>query len=148
MNKAVKKQIKSLSRDVTSLGGLPFFLFVVVLFACFNEFVFAFRLLIFLALGYIVVAAIRFVYFKERPKKKPYRNWLEKLDASSFPSLHAARTVGLAFFVADYFTVFWLSALLFCVAGLVCLSRITLKKHDFWDVAVGIVLGWLLFFLL
>ena len=69
---------------------------------------------------------------------------MEKLDASSFPSIHAARATFLFIilskflFVGDIYGAF-LGFMLF----LVFYSRVYLKKHYWIDVIVGGVVGWL-----
>lgn len=90
----------------------------------------------------IVLAAIfliRHYHFKERPTPQPYKNWWQRLDASSFPSAHAARVSLLAVFFTVLFPQWILGwALLVCA---ISYSRVYLMKHDWYDIGAGILLG-------
>jgi len=87
----------------------------------------------------IIWWAVKYFFFKPRPKPMSYSNWYEKILASSFPSLHSARTFGLFLFsyfytnlyVAFWFLIFW---------GLISYSRVYLKKHFCID-----IYWWMLF---
>ncbi len=133
-------------RDVTSFGALPFFLFVLALVFALDEVTFALRLFGFLLLAYAIVATIRFLHFKPRPKKEAYSNVFEKIDSSSFPSLHAVRATGLGLFFMESFGSLYVTFLLFVFVFLICVSRLYLQKHDLWDVLAGVALGIVLFF--
>ena len=87
-----------------------------------------------------ILFSVRAVYFKPRPQPKPYKAWWQKLDASSFPSAHAARSTLLAYFLSISFTPL-LIPLWTVIAAVICYSRIYLKKHDWNDIAGGIILG-------
>jgi membrane-associated phospholipid phosphatase len=91
---------------------------------------------------------IRYVMFKPRPKKVKYHNLVERLDASSFPSLHAARSVMLAMILSQIFVQLEVRALLWLFAFGVIWSRYHLKKHYIEDLAVGAVIGLVLGYLL
>ncbi len=136
-------------RDISALGGAIFYWFLALLLLSLGHvYIFIFFALFFIVV-YIIVATIRFFFFKERPDKESYSNLFEKIDASSFPSVHAARSVFLAFVLRslfDYNLIF--SILLFSAAFLVCVSRVVLRKHDVTDVIGGAVLGVLFFLLL
>ena len=71
-----------------------------------------------------------------------YRGFIEKIDASSFPSIHAARiTLLFVFFVKFFFKDLILISLSFMILVMVLSSRIYLKKHYFSDLLGGIFLG-------
>ena len=95
----------------------------------------------------IIWGAIKYFFFKPRPKPMKYSNWYEKILAGSFPSLHSARTFTLflfaLIFVKNYVVVVWF--FLFWV--LISYSRIYLKKHYLKDILGGAVLSGLVFFL-
>ena len=93
--------------------------------------------------GFITVL-IRTFYFKPRPNKQQHVNYIDRIDASSFPSWHAARIFFIAlilikFFTTSYYNLF--SIILLSIASLVSYSRIYLKKHDWTDILSGIILA-------
>lgn len=146
MNKTVKRQIDVIFRDITSLGGLSFFIFLLAFLLILQQALFM-QLLAGFLLTFAVVVLIRTFYFKHRPARKEYSNYFEKIEASSFPSLHAARIVFLAILFSAYFANQGLAILYTVIAALVSYSRIYLQKHDWWDVAGGVVVGVLTYFI-
>ncbi len=144
MKKTLRKHLDEFFRDITSLGSFALFLLVLLLFI-------ASPLLAPLFFGFFVTLAaavlIRIVYFKNRPKKEEHANFMERLDASSFPSLHAARIAFLALVLSTYFSNRYLSVIFFTLAVLVSYSRVYLQKHDWWDVVGGIAVGIVTFFM-
>ncbi len=92
--------------------------------------------------AHLVTYIIRSVFFRNRPKKRGHTNTIERLDASSFPSLHAARTgasMGLLMLMFDQLVPVFGGLIV-----LVAVSRISLKHHDIWDVLSGLFLGGLI----
>jgi undecaprenyl-diphosphatase len=88
---------------------------------------------------HILVILLRFVFPKSRPKKQKAVSFLERIDASSFPSLHASRISIIAvisWVVSPYFGL-----LGSCLALGVGISRVLLRKHYVVDVIVGYILG-------
>ena len=91
--------------------------------------------------------AIKYFFFKERPNPMSYSNWIEKILAGSFPSLHSARTFSLFLlscvfvniYVSFLFLIFWFS---------ISYSRVYLKKHYWVDICGGVVLSIFLIILL
>ncbi|MBI2627671.1 phosphatase PAP2 family protein [Candidatus Nomurabacteria bacterium] len=134
----LQKQINEFLRDVTAMGGLAASLLIILLFM-------TSPLLVPLIAGSMLTAAfvliIRIFYFKPRPKKEEFTNFWQKIDASSFPSLHTARIVFLAILFSVYFSNLYSTALFTVTAALVSYSRIYLQKHDWIDIVGGIVLG-------
>ena len=135
-------------RDMTTFGGALFSLlvFFILLINSINWAVlFAGGIIILMG----VVIGIRLVYFKARPRKQQFNSIIEKIDASSFPSLHAARAIFIAIFVGLMFSVGLLSwALMMSGALMVGYSRIYMQKHDWIDVVCGWMLGIMVGFLL
>ncbi len=130
-------------RDLTSLAN-PIILILVPL--CFLRLTPAFYvLLIGLAVNEIVGSLIKLLFHKPRPDGQKYGGALEKIDAGSFPSLHAARITVV------YATLAWLSpnvffTVLFIVVILtVGYSRTFLKRHFWADVLGGYALGGIIF---
>lgn len=100
--------------------------------------------LAFLALNEFICTGIKLIFWKPRPDKKSYNNWIEKIETGAFPSIHSARA---AFFGLSllgpiqgdlpYFKL----VLILVFFTLVGLSRIRLKKHDWIDVSAGWLIG-------
>ena len=138
MRKTIHKLINEFFRDVTAIGGLAASVLLTLLFI-------SSPLLIPLIAGSVITAAIvvliRIFYFKNRPKKETYTNFWERIDASSFPSLHTARIVFLAMLFSIHFANQYLAILCTITAVLVSYSRIYLQKHDWIDILAGIVVG-------
>ncbi|HLD39863.1 MAG TPA: phosphatase PAP2 family protein [Candidatus Nanoarchaeia archaeon] len=140
----IQKHLNEFFRDITAIGGFAASVLLILLFI-------SSPLLIPLIAGSVITAGvivlIRIFYFKNRPKKETYHTFWERIDASSFPSLHTARIVFLAILFSAYFSNRYLSILCAITAALVSYSRIYLKKHDWWDLAGGVVLGAATYFL-
>jgi len=134
--------IRKVFEEITTLGGLMFYSLFLFWFLFKGEYF----LFIILILGQIIIylgtLIFRLVYFKHRPEKIKYKSFLEKVDASSFPSIHAARVTFLSIFLI-WFIVndILLIGLIAILAILVFYSRIYLKKHDIVDIIGGILLG-------
>lgn len=137
----IQRQKNDFFRDITSFGSLWFYIIFMFFFLILNDYSSLKILLLGFIAMYFAVIIIRLLYFKNRPIKYNYNNAIEKLDASSFPSLHAARTAFLSGFFIKYFSSHLASALLAVLALIVLYSRIHLKKHDWKDVLAGVVLG-------
>jgi undecaprenyl-diphosphatase len=131
----------SILRDLSAFGALPFYLFISLFLLILGEIKLFWVLFIGLLLSYFFAFSIRLFYFKNRPIKVKYHNILEKIDASSFPSLHSWRIALLWLVLCFYYSnlVFWV---LFGVLALIVLfSRYYLKKHYFTDILFGAVFG-------
>jgi membrane-associated phospholipid phosphatase len=100
-----------------------------------------------LALAYVIImaatSAIKLFFFRERPARQEYRNIIEQIDASSFPSAHTARAFAFAgvlgFYGLNYSKLIMAGLLLLACA--VAYSRVSLKKHHISDVIFGSLLG-------
>src|SRR3989344_9480006 len=114
-------------RDFTSFGN-PFILFLLsYLFLGANKY------LILILFGLIIIEIlcnlIKLIYHKERPKKVIYTNFLEKITAGSFPSIHVTRS-SFVFLTLFLLSTTFLQKILFSVLLVVIgLSRVLLKKH-------------------
>ena len=148
MHHTVKKIMDIAMNDITGLGGLMFYGFITLFMLVMISFYpgkfyikLFFSLIVAIVLLYIIVIIIRYFYHKDRPNKEEYRNVIERIDASSFPSIHSARVSILAvIFTAAFDTIPVL--VLFVLMGLAVLfSRYYLKKHFFTDILGGVVLG-------
>lgn len=132
---------EELLQDLKALGGLPFYLIITLVFLIMQDFYATFALFFGLIVSFIVTIGIRMFYFKERPKKVKYNNWIQKIDASSFPSLHTMRAVILGIILMTL-----ISTPLFSMLGVACIllvaySRVKLKRHHLSDVIGGLFLG-------
>lgn len=145
----LQSKLKDWTRDITSLAN-PIIL-VLVPFIFLGPSKVFFSLLIALLINEILASLIKIIYPKKRPTGQTYSTFLEKIDAGSFPSIHASR-ITLA-----YLTIFsntnsiGIKIAVLSVIVLVILSRILLKKHYWIDVIGGFILGltiWVLFFYL
>ena len=134
--------------EMTALGSSIIFLSLAIAFLAVGSG----SMTLFLAAGYVLIyavtAAIRLAHFKERPKKRTYGNIFEKLDAASFPSIHAQRASFLALALSSYFANVGLSVLFFGLASGTCYSRIALRKHHVSDVVAGAAIGIVLYYAL
>jgi len=134
--------IKKFFEEVTFFGGVFFYLFLVVLFYILGKTDYSIILILAFLFIYFVTFIIRLFYFKPRPEKTSYSNFIEKIDASSFPSVHAARITFLALFLIFSFTLNYIYIFMIVISWfLIIYSRKYLKKHHISDLVAGIVLG-------
>lgn len=47
--------------------------------------------------SYFFGSIIKLCHYKDRPEPQPHSNWREKIDASSFPSIHTSNSLIAAF---------------------------------------------------
>ncbi len=127
--------------EVTAFGGIFFHGIVLLLTLTLG----LFELFVLLLFGFILSALItilvRTFYFKERPNKVEYSNYIEKIDSSSFPSLHTGRICYMALVVSYFFQNIYLTTLMIFLAIVTAYSRVFLKRHDYYDLAGGVVLA-------
>ena len=97
-------------------------------------------------------SVIKLMFYKPRPIPYIFKNWIEKIDASSFPSIHTsnATVIGLIrswwwhqSIVAwsDRFIIVPILVGVVGVCAAIALSRIELKKHYPIDVLCGMMFG-------
>ena len=141
---AIKKWSKETVRDITSLGGFAIYWLVIFLFLAMMQWNLVLRLLFAFGITVAVAYVIRLFYYRDRPKKESYKSHLEKMDASSFPSLHTLRSAAFAVVLIPFFNNLLVSILLITYAILVGFTRIGLKKHHFSDVLFGWIVGFLI----
>ena len=138
---------KDLIQDLKSFGGLPLLAVLILISFGLNQKALSAQLVAGLLLSYAVTVGIRLVYFKDRPKKHKSANFLQRIDASSFPSLHAMRASFLAVIFSLFFrnTVF---TVLFALLALgVAWARVRQKRHFLSDVIAGLLFGILIAFI-
>ncbi|QQG40032.1 MAG: phosphatase PAP2 family protein [Candidatus Aenigmatarchaeota archaeon] len=135
------KYVEMMMRDITTFGGGFFTFFLAVLLFIVGKGTVAERLVLGFPLIYPITALIRLVYYKKRPKPETHTNFIEWIDSSSFPSIHAANSFYMAFVLHSAFASNPASLFLFFLAAFVGYTRIYFKKHYPVDVAGGAVLG-------
>ena len=141
----IQKYKTNFFRDISILGGPFFYIILLIFLLILNHSLFK-KLFLALILIYAFSLTLRYFFFKERPVKEIYTNLIEKLDASSFPSLHAGRATALSLFA--YFNLtFNLFIFILILTLIILYSRIYLKKHYFKDILAGILIGILSFYL-
>jgi membrane-associated phospholipid phosphatase len=133
--------IKEVTQDAAGLGGLAIYVLVAVIFFLLGNIKVAAELIIALALLYAIIAIIRTIFFKKRPDKQKYSGFFTKIDASSFPSMHSARSAVLAIILAMVFPQNTIRILLIIAVLGVAYTRIRLKRHYTCDVICGLILG-------
>lgn len=95
---------------------------------------------------------IKFFFFKPRPLAYSFKNWVEKINASSFPSIHTSNATIIALIRAwrghqsiidgaDRFYIIPVIVAVLCMCVAIALSRIELKKHFTIDVFAGMLFG-------
>jgi len=133
-------------RDMTSLGASYMIGGIGLVFLVFGQFDNFLKIIFIVFSSYLISAFVRMFYFKNRPKKEEYVDFLGRIDASSFPSVHTARTVSTALLLNSLYSE--LLPLIVIVGVIVLYSRIYLKKHDWVDLLGGVILGGLVFWLM
>lgn len=139
------KFVNEFFRDVTSLGSIYFSLALVGVAFFLKQYQLSLKLLAGIIITLTVTSAIKYFFFKDRPKKESHHNLFERIDASTFPSLHAARAFFLAFLFSSFFNNAFISATLLLTAILIAYSRIYLQKHFLTDIIGGLILGGITF---
>ena len=127
-------------KNITKLGNVYSVLPLALIFLLWER-VLGVKLLVGLIGIYTVAVIIRLVYFKERPKKRPTTTLLKRIDASSFPSIHAARAFFFAMTITRFYQEPKLGVILFMLAIMVSFSRYRLHEHYASDVIGGVILG-------
>ena len=136
----IRKYTELFFRDITSLGGMFIYGILCIVLLSIGELKLALQLIMAFILITVVAVFVRSIYFRPRPKEEKYSNFLEKIDASSFPSIHAARVWAMTILLCNatnQIAFIFLGA----TAVLVCYSRLALKKHHMSDVIVGSLIG-------
>ncbi|MBI5332066.1 MAG: phosphatase PAP2 family protein [Candidatus Aenigmarchaeota archaeon] len=128
-------------RDFSAFGGLPIYIMILMILYTIGEMPALKQLAAGLVIAYIITVFFRVFYFKQRPEKQKYKNFIEKIDAGSFPSLHAMRSAILGVVLASYFANVLLTVIFaLCIIG-VAITRVLLKRHDPVDVSAGMGIG-------
>lgn len=132
---------KEFIKDISSLGSLAFYLLMMAVTFLIGKYELSYKLASSLALIFIATYSIKFFYVKPRPdfEKKKFSSLMERLNESSFPSVHAARITLLSAALYSVFPQLILPSSVMTL--LVCYSRILVKRHYLPDVIAGIIIG-------
>lgn len=146
MEKTSKEIYSVILKDLSAYGGFPFYGIAILVALFLRDYVFAYQLALSLVVVTLIVIAIRFAYFKPRPgqKRKKYTTFYERIDNSSFPSIHAARAVLIS---AAFMTKLNIMPIYILLILLVVLSRLHFRRHDTKDITVGLFVGLILGYL-
>lgn len=134
-------QSREFLEDLKAFGGLPIYLILIAVFFILGYFSMSIRLAVGLFLAYALTSSIRFVFFKQRPDKQKFKGFAQKIDASSFPSLHAMRASCLAVLLILFFNNLFITVLAIIAAVCVALTRVLQKRHFASDVIAGLIFG-------
>jgi undecaprenyl-diphosphatase len=137
----LEEEIKQIPRNITTFGGIEFQLAMLISFFLLGFDLLALRLFIGLLATYTIASFIRLLFFRERPVKRVYNNFVDKIVAGSFPSGHSMNVSFLAIILIQYFNNIGFSIFVLLLAISVGLSRIYLKRHHKSDVLGGSVFG-------
>lgn len=136
---SVLEKIQEFVRDFTGLGN-PFILALlgVLVFGISTNLIILYSLW---ALNEVICSLIKYFFPTERPIPMGSHNWLERIEASSFPSIHSSRW---GVFVA---VACWSGSpvitigILFSFMLIIGYTRIFLQKHYWRDVSIGWGIG-------
>lgn len=135
-------KFKEWARDITALASPLILVFVPFIFLGATKVFYI--LLLALLVNEIIASVIKIVFPKKRPDGQTYSGLLEKIDAGSFPSLHASRITLVYLTLFSNSDNIVIQVVFILVIVLVLFSRILLKKHFWIDVLGGLVIGGLI----
>ena len=141
INNSISNILKDILKTISRLGTVEFFIIIIFITYTLEFEKLTKQLIVGLLIMTFIAIPIRYYLFKERPNKIKYSNFLEKIKASSFPSMHSAR---FGFIVtAVYISTKNISLLfvLLSLFGLLVFQRVYEKKHDMYDIIGGIILA-------
>ena len=141
-----KRYVNSLFIDITALGGISSTAIILLMVWFLIDAALFMQLLLGILVTISIVIIIRLIYFRDRPKKQVHSNIIERIEASSFPSLHAARSSFMALVFITYFDILVLNIIIVIIALLISYSRVYLKKHYWSDIFAGWLLGGIIYY--
>ncbi len=133
--------IEELWQDVKSFGGFPLSVALIIVFFLLGFKEFAVKLFLSVAVSLGLVILIRLFYFTPRPDGEKFSTPVERIYASSFPSMHSMRASSLATLLFLHFRNPLLGLLFGFLAVLVAIAKVVQKRHYPRDVIVGFLLG-------
>jgi undecaprenyl-diphosphatase len=135
-------------REMSLLGSVISYSTVVLLALAFKEFTLFFDLVLGLLICLAVVWPVKYFFFRRRPDNTKYKSIIQKIDASSFPSTHSARSVLILLIIGGFFHSYSVYSILAVLAFLNGFSRVYQKRHFVSDVLGGYAVGAVSFVLL
>jgi len=132
---------KDAIQDLKAFGGFPIFVVLILTTYLVGQAQLSTQILIGLVLAFATTTLCRVIYFRPRPEPKKYKTFLQKIDAASFPSLHAMRAMLLALLFGNFFALPALTGFFVLVTLGVAYVRVYQKRHHMSDVIAGLILG-------
>ncbi len=143
---------------ITKFGQLPLILIPMILivgymYLIIGDYMLPFTIFILLwstlFTSYALGTIVKLLYYKPRPEPLHATNRLQKIDASSFPSIHTANSMILAFWWILSILQSWPQTMLtytiicfwFFFFMAISLSRVVLKKHFPIDIIAWVIFG-------
>ena len=136
----LKDLVNTFFKQITELGSLTITA-VIIIIIYFLDKGLSIRLFLGILSVTIIAIIIKSLFFYDRPNKQKIRTLIDRIDASSFPSVHSARITVMIYLMISYFSNIILQIFLVIIGVLVIYSRIYLKKHYFRDIMAGTLLG-------
>ena len=142
--KLLKKWYDEIIRDITTLGGVMFAILIIPVILITKPVLLVPYITAHL-LFHVTSYAIKHFFYKDRPKKQMHYSIFSRIDASSFPSIHAGKAVMNLGTLAKIYPTTEIYLLITLLIIGVMYSRIELKKHDWKDVMSGALLALIIF---
>ncbi len=141
IKKIIEQETKRFFKQIGTIASYYVFLLLTLFFYAMGHKKLSLRLIVGFFIIEISITIIRFIYFKERPCKKPYSNIFEKINASSFPSGHSSRIVFLMLNLITLNNSLLFISFCIIVMFLVTFSRYYNQRHYILDILGGYILG-------
>jgi len=132
-----RKLIKILLDDFAFAGSVPFFLLVTMWSYFVGNIVLFYRLLYGLIISFVVIIIVKGLHYKDRPRKEEFSTFMEKIVASSFPSVHSLIVTGISTLLILSYPYPWVIAMTGILAILVYIQRYVSRKHFVIDIIGG-----------
>jgi len=130
-------------KDIAALGGIPIYLVVTGLFVLLGHLEQAYQLVLGILVLYAIAIPVRMTWFKDRPKKEMRgSDFISRFNANSLISLHAARSLIIAFVLASFFEYqIYLTIFFAALVLLVSAARMMMHRHRWEDITTGLLVG-------
>lgn len=128
-------------RDISGLGGFPLYATAVGVALAWGALDLALQLVAALAASHLLTYGLRLLWPRERPEIQTASTPWQRIDASSFPSLHTLRGSAFWTLVALYGGGWATFLIALGVIALLIWSRVWLRRHHLSDALAGAALG-------